>query len=929
MSDHGTTKYTVNLPKTDFPMRASLPQNEPKWIDRWNDEGLYNKLMQRKSPQGTFILHCGPPYANGNLHMGHLLSYVLKDFVVRSKSLEGYRTPFVPGWDCHGLPIEWKIEQDLHQKGRTKGELSIPQLRQLCRDYARKWVKTQKAEWQRFGVIADLEHPYLTMNRANEADIVATLGQLASKGLVYRALRPVHWSTVEQTALAEAEIEYEDHTSTAIYVAFELAGYPREYLVIWTTTPWTLPANRAIAYGADLNYQAVKTSDGRTYWVAKERLEDFITLCRLEDITLGKVMQGAFFEKASALHPFYPTRHVPVIEGPHVTADQGTGFVHTAPAHGEEDFAIGVEHGLPLTCPVGPDGSYDASVDDDADQLKLAGRDIWDAQGDIIAALEMSGHLLRAHSYSHSYPISWRSKAPLIYRTTPQWFLRLDDPACDIRKMALSAIDNDVKWIPGYGRNRIRGMVEKRPDWCLSRQRAWGVPLTIFVDRRTDQPLVDPEAFKAISTQIEKNGIDAWNTMEPAELLEGYAFDGNPNTDLEKVTDILDVWFDSGTTWQHVLGARPDLKRDDDPIPADLYLEGSDQHRGWFHTSLLTSVALTGKAPYHQVLTHGFVVDGDGRKMSKSLGNVVAPQDMLEQYGMDILRLWVASSDYAEDVRFSETIMQNVVDVYRRLRNTFRFLLGNLHDFDETRDIVAVGDLPELEQWVLSRFSRLLEQARADYSAYQFHKVFSALHNFATAELSGLYFDVRKDSLYCDATNAPRRRACQTVLHHLLNGFATHLAPFIPFTVDEVWHSAHGNEVDSIHLSRFYEGEAAWQDPELETRWTHVLAVRDKANRLLEAARLEKTINANMEADLSMALDAATLAATKGVDWCALLMVAEVRLDTGVQDKVVRTKASKCPRCRTHTPDVGVNTSHPELCRRCAGVEEQLATAAA
>ncbi|MBA44229.1 MAG: isoleucine--tRNA ligase [Magnetococcales bacterium] len=947
MTNASTKKYTVNLPQTEFPMRACLPTQEPKWVKRWAEEEIYEKMLRKEAPKGDFILHCGPPYANGSLHMGHTLSYVLKDFVVRSRAMSGYRTPFVPGWDCHGLPIEWKVEQGLREQGKTKDDVSVKELRDLCRDEADKWINIQREDWRRFGVMADLDHPYLTKEKANEAGIVRAMGDLVATGAIYRGVKSVNWSTVEGTALAEAEIEYADHTSTAIYVAFPMVGNEQEAVVIWTTTPWTLPANRAVAYGDDVEYVSFVIGEheshapyinehyaGKTYWVAKDLVEDFAKTLRLESFETGASRKGSSFAGVKLNHPFM-AREVPMLHGDHVTTESGTGFVHTAPAHGAEDFEVGKEAGLELKCPVDGNCLYEPWVDEDAaaDGIKLASRNIWDAQEDIVAHMRTKGVLLKAYKYKHSYPISWRSKAPLIFRTTPQWFLELDKSG--IRQKALKAID-DIEsiggWIPGSGYKRIRSMIEARPDWCLSRQRSWGVPITIFTNKETGEPLLDQRAFEAVAAKIEKHGIDAWETMSTAELLEGYDYKGDL-ANLTKETDILDVWFDSGTTWLHVLGQRQELHRGRTPeqAPADLYLEGSDQHRGWFHTSLLTGAAIIGRAPYEKVVTHGFVVDGDGRKMSKSIGNVVAPQELCEKYGMDIVRLWVAQSDYHEDVRISDDILKGTADSYRRLRNTFRYLLGNLSDFNPAEHTVAYDDLPLLEKWVLSRLRANLEQAQADYEWYQFHRVFQALHHFCATELSNLYFDIRKDCLYCNTADNHVRRSCQTVLYALLQGLATHLAPLLAFTMDEVWHYQFGEDAESIHLQPFYDGEASWHQPELETRWETIWKLREDINKSVEVLREQGVVKTNATTEIDLKVTTEVFDAVEGLNLAELLMCAKLEMVEGNEQhiEVRMTELAKCPRCRMHTPDVGEDANNPELCLRCADAENRNTEAAA
>ena len=932
---------TMNLPATAFAMRAELPKREPAWIARTESDGVYRTLLQRSAKLPPFILHCGPPYANGNFHMGHALSYLLKDFIVRAKFMTGHYAPFVPGWDCHGLPIEWKVEQDLTKAGIKKADLTKPQIREKCRAEADHWFKLQREEWRRFGVLADFDHPYRTMDFANEADTIRALGELVATGTVYKGAKSVNWSTVEQTALAEAEIEYKDVESTAVYVAFPVVGKQNEFVVIWTTTPWTLPANRAVAYGRDIEYQLVRynapNSDKEImYWFAHEKIEQRIRDSGLAEVGANfkglKVVRGAdYFAGLKLHHPFYPTRHVPMVEGFHVTTDAGTGFVHTAPAHGAEDFEIGKQFGLNTDCPVKGDGTYEDGVDTDADTLRLAGKDIWKAQPDILAELEQRGVLLKQSKFQHSYPVSWRSKAKLIFRTTPQWFVRMGDAAdpASIRAKALKAIfGGDVHWIPEVGKNRIGGMIEGRPDWCISRQRAWGVPIAIFRNKKTGEYLFDRLAFEHVARHVEKMGVDAWDKLSVDELLAGYDYTGGSKADLEKETDILDVWFDSGTTWHHVLQARQDLRRSDGNVPADMYLEGSDQHRGWFHTSLLTSVAITGKAPYAQVLTHGFVVDGDGRKMSKSLGNVISPKEIIEKYGADVLRLWVAASDYREDVRLSPQIMESVVDSYRRLRNTFRYMLGNLHDFTEAQ-AVPYADLPELEKWVLATFHDLMTSVRDGYDTYQFHRVYHALHDFCAVELSALYFDIRKDALYADAKNAPRRRACQTVLMHLLKGLTTSLAPLIPFTADEVWRAAFGESAESVHLRRLNAPDAAWKNPALLEKWQRVLEVRAAVNAALERDRQAGKIGKSLEADVALGLPEPMTFDRFSLEELLIVSHVDVAKAAELSVAIVPAAGHKCPRCWVYARDIGAHATHSDVCGRCGDALQANAAAAA
>lgn len=922
---------TLNLPQTNFPMRAGLAQNEPKWVEKWLEEDIYGKIRAKRRAENApkFILHLGPPYANGNMHMGHALTYILKDFIVRSQFMAGNDAPYVPGWDCHGLPIEWKVEEGIRADGKTKYDYSVKEIRDKCRAYASKWISVQKSEWQRFGALGDWENPYKTMDYANEAGIVAELGKMVQRGLVYKGLRSTLWSTVEETALAEAEIEYKDKKSTAIYVAYKVPAKAGENIVIWTTTPWTMPNSRGIAYAEDEEYIALNVTDvaedsgvtvGQTYWVATALQADFIRAVGITEFATVGTQKGADFANWEAEHPFYAERKIPLVHGFHVTTDSGTGFVHMAPAHGQEDFQVGRENNMELHCSVLGDGKYDHTVADlPATDFKLEGMNIWKAQAPIVAEMTENGSLLKSYEFTHSYPVSWRSKAPLIYRATPQWFISLDDKIDalggeSLRETALQAIHgggkiDKVNWLPDYGENRIGSMIKNRPDWCISRQRSWGVPITIFLHKKTGDMVTDSAVWAHISSLVAVEGIDAWDSRiddnRVAELFPDGWLDANGHSadDFEPMRDIMDVWIDSGTSHAHVLRADSDTggrfertENDATQRPADLYQEGSDQHRGWFHSSLLTSVANYGDAPYAAVLTSGFVVDGDGRKFSKSLGNGVEPRELWDKYGMDIVRLWVAGSDYTEDIRYSEEIIKNNADAYRRYRNTFRFLLGNLSGFAAEKDTVCRANLPELEQYILHRLSVVLEEARTAFMGYKFHQGMRALYDFCNADLSNFYFDVRKDALYCDGENAPRRRATQTVLFHILEGLTTHLAPILPFTCDEVWRTWFG-ENNSVHLESYKDGAADWRDLNLAEKWTAILATRTEVNELIETElRSQGKVGANVDV-------AATLPHHHGLTpdaWTEVLNISVVHAEEGalaVAPAAETTPLHKCPRC--------------------------------
>lgn len=945
---------TLNLPQTNFPMRAGLAANEPKWVDRWLKEDIYGKIRAKRRAENApkFILHLGPPYANGNMHMGHALTYILKDFIVRSQFMAGKDAPYVPGWDCHGLPIEWKVEEGIRADGKTKYDFTVKELRDKCRTYASKWIDVQKGEWQRFGALGDWDNPYKTMNAANEAGIVAELGKMVQRGLVYKGLRSTLWSTVEETALAEAEIEYKDKKSTAIYVAYPVQARENENIVIWTTTPWTMPSSRGIAFAEDEEYIALKAEDvaedslvtkGQTYWVATALQADFIRTVGITELSTAGVQKGADFANWVAKHPFY-ARDIPMVHGFHVTTDSGTGFVHMAPAHGQEDFQVGRENNLELHCGVLGDGKYDHTIAQlPATKFDLEGINIWKAQAPIVAEMKANGSLLKSYEFTHSYPVSWRSKAPLIYRATPQWFISLDDKIealgnASLREKALEAIHGggDVKkvnWLPDYGENRIGSMIKNRPDWCISRQRSWGVPITIFLHKKTGEMIKDAAVWAHISNLIAAEGIDAWDSRIDENRLEELFPTGwlekNSHTanDFEPMRDIMDVWIDSGTSHAHVLradnqagGRFERTENDATQRPADLYQEGSDQHRGWFHSSLLTSVANYGDAPYASVLTSGFVVDGDGRKFSKSLGNGIEPRQLWDKYGMDIVRLWVAGSDYTEDIRYSEEIIKNSADAYRRYRNTFRFLLGNLNGFEEAHHSVPHADLPELEQYMLHRLGTMLEEARTSFNSYKFHQGLRTLYDFCNADLSNFYFDVRKDALYCDSKNSPRRRAVQTVLFHIFEGLTTHLAPILPFTCDEVWRTWFGDE-NSVHLQSYKQGATSWQNDALASTWANILATRTTVNELIETElRSQSKVGANVDVAVTLSDDHKLTPA----QWVEVLNVSHVDVGTtlSVTPATPNNSGHKCPRCWMHTAPAE-NT----CCTRCTEATANTAAA--
>ncbi len=961
MPDSRDYKDTLFLPQTDFPMRAGLPKKEPEHLQRWQKMGLYHLLRQQSDGRKPFVLHDGPPYANGHLHIGHAMNKILKDLVVRSRQMSGYDANYVPGWDCHGLPIEWEVEKEFRSRGRAKSDVPASEFREACRAYARKWVDIQRQEFKRYGIEGDWEDPYLTMKFESEATIVAEFLKLVAKGLVYQGSKPVMWSPVEQTALAEAEIEYRDHQSTTIWVKFPFKtdatpkalldeGFGDAKIIIWTTTPWTIPGNRAICYGPKMSYglyrvQALQEDLAFAPWstpgdllIVADALAESVreagliaTWERVRDVPPG------LLEGARCAHPLAGFAggyqfDVPLLAGDHVTEEAGTGFVHTAPGHGQDDYFAWLAHGLPLDdipYTVGPDGAFT----DDAPGFtgekvivtegKKAGRDGGANQAVIKALIECGGLLARGR-IKHSYPHSWRSKAPIIFRNTPQWFVRLDGQGeggqgeGGLRDIALAAIE-DTRFVPPGGKNRIRAMVEGRPDWLVSRQRTWGVPIALFADKN-GVPLCDEAVNLRIIEAIAERGADAWFDT-PAQAFLGDKYDAK---DYQKVEDILDVWFDSGSTHAFVLEKRNDLK-----WPADLYLEGSDQHRGWFQSSLLESCGTRGRAPFETVLTHGFVLDEQGHKMSKSVGNVVDPQDLIRQYGADILRIWVASSDYSDDLRMGKEIIASSVDGYRKLRNSLRYLLGAVSGFDDGERL-PVDEMPELERYMLHLVADLDQQIMAAYEAYDFKMVWRRLIEFCSIDLSAFYLDIRKDSLYCDNPSHKTRRAARTVMHEILARLNLWLAPICVFTAEEVWQQRFGvREKDSVHLHCFVETPKNWHDPDLATRWQSIRMVRKVVTGALEVERREKNIGASLEAAPTVyVVDEALLALCQTVDFATLAITSHIHFKTGTPSQaaftmeevdgvaVVPTKAEggKCARCWRILPEVDASHS---LCGRC------------
>jgi isoleucyl-tRNA synthetase len=937
-------KATLNLPKTDFPMKANLPQREPELLASWEKERLYEQIQEAGKGRPLYVLHDGPPYANGRIHIGHALNKILKDIIIKSKTMAGYQVPYVPGWDCHGLPIEHQVLKELGDKKKT---LDTPAIRKLCREYAEKFYTIQREEFQRLGILGDWQHPYLTMNPGYEATIIREFGKFVERGGVYKGLKPVLWCTVDQTALAEAEVEYEDHTSPSIYVKFPLvtsptvlsktfpgisfpAGIKVVSVVIWTTTPWTLPANQAVCLHGEIDYAFVQIGD-EVLIVAEKLLESVMKACRLEGARVFGVKKGREgFEGIETQRPL-TTGLSPILLGDFVTLDQGTGCVHIAPGHGMEDYILVLDHNakasagekLEILAPVDNGGRFTDVV------KEFAGQHVLKANPKIVEFLQANGRLLGQGSLNHSYPHCWRCKNPVIFRATEQWFVSMETN--DLRKEALAEIER-VRWIPAYGRDRINGMIKNRPDWCLSRQRVWGVPIPGFTCIGCRSILADPTVIEHLATLMESKGADVWFEQSAADLLpRGTICSKCGGTAFEKERDILDVWFESGVSYAAVLKERKWW-------PADLYLEGSDQHRGWFHSALLAGVVTDRRAPYKAVLTHGFVLDGQGKKMSKSAGNVVAPQDVIKQSGAEILRLWASAQDYREDLRISPEILNHLIEAYRKIRNTCRFLLSNLYDFDPDKDRVPYGQLPELDRWALHRLSELIPRVRKSYDDFEFHTIFHALNNFCSVDLSAVYLDILKDRLYTFRANSSLRRGSQTVLFEIVLAMTKLMAPVLSFTAEEVWRTLAAQPggrlgVSSVHLSAFPEVHAQWQDFQLVTRWEQLLYVRTLVQGGLEMQRRDKVIGASLEAKVMLGAKTQLYELLRNADLPALFIVSQVELKQdesipaeghllsdpglGLYIDITKAEGAKCERCWNYRDAVGKDATHPTLCDRC------------
>ncbi|MBU4484125.1 isoleucine--tRNA ligase [bacterium] len=926
-------KDTLNLPQTDFPMKANLSQKEPEVLARWGDNNLYEAVMKKNKGKPQYVFHDGPPYANGGIHLGHVLNKILKDIVVRSKNMSGYHCDFVPGWDCHGLPIELQVDKSL---GGKKNEMSIVDIRRACRSHAEKYVNIQRDEFKRLGCMARWDKPYLTMNYEYEACVARQLGKIVEKGGLYKGRKPVYWCAHCTTALAEAEVEYENHTSPSVYVKFHLeddADLRKDlklkkepiYVVIWTTTPWTIPANLAITLHPKFEYVAVKVND-EIWVIAEGMLQKFMNAVEIKDYDVVGKIDPKTLEHKKCKHPMIDRDSI-IILGEHVTLEAGTGCVHTAPGHGQEDYEIGLKYGLEILTPVDQRGRFteDCSID------WLVGKFVEAANQPIVDNLKEIGALIKSEKVEHSYPHCWRCKKPIVFRSTEQWFISVEKN--DLRKKALEAIDN-VTWVPSWGRNRIYGMLENRPDWCISRQRLWGVPIVSVVCGECGSSSTNPEMIENAAKIFEKESADAWYVRDVKDFLpKGYKCpECGSDKGFVKEKDILDVWFDSGISYKAVIE-----EGEKQPVPVDLYLEGSDQHRGWFHTSLLTSIAINDQAPYKTVLTHGFTVDENGKKYSKSAKNYVPLENILKEYGAEILRLWVSAEDYRNDVRFSKEIVARLVEAYRKIRNTCRYMLGNLNDFNPDKDMVDFEKLPELDKWALHELQLLIKKITTAYDEFNFHVIFHALNKFCTVDMSAFYLDILKDRLYCESKDGHPRRSAQTVLYNILSALVHLMSPIFIFTSDEIWKYMPKTKgmADFVHLSEMPKVNEDYMDDKAYERWEKFEGVRSDVTKVLETARKEKVIgnslNANVvlqtEGDLEEFLKSfgdslADLFIVSGVEFGKAEgdFVGSSENYTGFKVAVKTAVGTKCVRCWKVLPSVGTHKDHPEICDRCYNI---------
>jgi isoleucyl-tRNA synthetase len=927
-------KKTLNLPQTDFPMKGNLTKKEPEILDKWNKENLYHNIRKASKGRKRYMLHDGPPYANGHIHMGHAFNKILKDIIIKSKQMAGFDAPYVPGWDCHGLPIEHNVDVELGDKKKGMTQVEI---RQHCRTYAEQFVGVQRNEFKRLGVLGEWENPYLTMDFSYQATIVREFGKFALNGALVKSKKPIYWCTSCRTALAEAEVEYEEHTSPSIFVKFPMiSDLSREYpslkgkdvsIVIWTTTPWTIPANLAIALHPDLDYVAVDTGANQVMILARGLMETCLDTFGIETYEVAVELDVKKLEHLKAKHPLHGRESL-IVLAPYVTLESGTGCVHTAPGHGREDYETGLQYGLDIYSPVDDAGRFTEEVE------FFAGLELVEANQVINDKLSDMGALLKEQEISHEYPHCWRCKNPVIFRSTEQWFISMDKT--NLRRTALQKI-KEVSWIPTWGQDRIYGMIEKRPDWCISRQRSWGIPITLFSCEECGSTVISQEIVDHVSGMIEQTGADIWFTESEETLLP-------PNTvcpqcgsqRLLKETDILDVWFDSGTSYAAVMEQREYLDS-----PSDLYLEGSDQHRGWFHSSLLCALGTRGEAPYRNVLTHGFVVDGKGRAMHKSVGNVIAPEKLIKKHGAEIVRLWVAGEDYTDNIRLSEEILQRLTEAYRRIRNTCRYLLGNLSDYDPVRDQVPYEEMEELDQWALHRLQEMNELILRAYENFEFHLVYHNLHNFCVLDLSSFYLDIIKDRLYVSSQKSVARRSAQTALHEILHVLVRLMAPVLSFTADEVWeYLKDDSRASNVHADLFVPVKEEYRDPELGERWDDIIKVRKEVTKALEIARKDKVIGHSLDASVILGLSD---------EWMdklgpyreqlrSLLIVSSADIVPindledgskaeeleGLRIKVAPSEDEKCERCWVYDPTTGDDDRHPTICRRCLNALEEM-----
>jgi isoleucyl-tRNA synthetase len=891
------SKDQINLPKTAFSMKANLPIREPEILELWKKIDLYKELRNSRKGKEKFVLHDGPPYANGNIHMGTALNKILKDIIVKFHQMDGKDSVYVPGWDCHGLPIEWKIEEQYKKNKKNKNEVPIVEFRKECRSFAEKWIGVHKDQFKRLGVVGDWENYYSTMSFEAEAQIVRELGKFLKEGSLYRGFKPVLWSTVEKTALADAEVEYQDHRSDTIYACFPVKSSNIEEIknssvVIWTTTPWTIPANRALAYNESLDYLLIEIKDegqfeDKKIIVSEALLASVIKECEIKDYKNLKKFKGKDFKNTICNHPFFDLGYdydIPMLEARFVTTEQGTGIVHCAPSHGPDDFNLCLNNGIKAIETVDGDGKYTKNVS------LFEGIHIFKANPIVIEKLKEQKKLLKNGQLTHSYPHSWRSKAPLVHRATPQWFISMESHK--LRDKALKAID-ETTFYPSKGKERLKSMIETRPDWCVSRQRVWGVPLPIFINKKDKKILVDDEVFETIAKIYEEEGSDCWFSDDPQKFL-GKKY---KSEDYEKLSDIVEVWFDSGSTHSFVLEKRKDLK-----WPASMYLEGSDQHRGWFHSSLLESCGTRGRAPFESILSHGFVVDGKGLKMSKSLGNVIAPEDILKKYGADILRIWVASSNYAEDLRIDYSILDQHSESYRKIRNTFRYLLGNLNDSFTEIDLenIEIKRLPELEQFMLHKIYNLDLSFNKYFKNYDFHNLYKELLNFCTVDLSAFYFDIRKDTLYCDPKDSEKRKTTLLLLNIILNSLLKWFAPILSFTTEEIYQLVSKKE-KSIHLEKFLDFPENFKNQELYIKWMELIRIRDICNMSIEEKRASKEIGSSLEASLKIKISKQLFNISKNIDFAELCITSHAEIlehkDDAIKVTTIKAKGDKCPVC--------------------------------